>query len=82
MNVDDTAFLEWAFKGMVSITLTVFGWFQIMLVKSVVRNRDDLTAHKLHVSEHYARKSDLEPLYDYLDEIRNDIKELLVRKGK
>lgn len=79
MDVNDTGLLEWSFKGLVSIVLTVGAWLWVMLVKSVNRTKDDLSDHKLHVSENYAKKTEISDVFDCIAEIRNDIKTLLQR---
>jgi len=80
MNVDDTGLMDWAFKGLVSVLFVIGGWMWVMLVKATIKNRDELNAHKLDVAANYARRTDLNPIYDYLDEIRQDIKTLIRRK--
>ena len=77
---DDVSFVEWGFKGAVTIILTAGGWLWGKTMSAVAKNRDDLSDHKLHVSEHYAKKTDLSPIYDTLKSIQVDIKVLLARK--
>ena len=77
---DDISFLEWAFKGSVGIIFTVGGWLWVKLMAAVSKNRDDLSDLKLHVSENYAKKTDLSPIYETLKSIQYDIKTLLGRK--
>lgn len=79
MDVNDGSMLEWAFKGLVSIVLTVGAWMWVMLVRSVGKNREDLADHKLHVSENYAKKTDIGDVFDCISEIQKDIKILLQR---
>lgn len=80
MNPDDVGFLEYAFKGSVGLLITAGGWLLGMLMKATAENKEALSDHKLHVSEHYAKKTEFEPINDALDEMRGDIKELLGRK--
>jgi hypothetical protein len=86
MDTSDPGLFEWAFKGLVGIVLTIGGWLWIMLVRAVSKNREDialykeaLSEHKLHVSEHYAKKIEIRDVFDALDEVRKDIKTLLAR---
>lgn len=73
---------DWAFKGLVSIVLTAGAWLWVMLIHAVAKNRDDLAAHKLHVSENYAKKTEISDVFDCIDEVRKDIKILLGRHDK
>lgn len=78
---DDFSFFEWAFKGMVSIGLTVGGWFWIMLFKAVGKNRDDLVDHKLHVSDNYIKKDVVDRIHERIDSVdgkMDDIKDILI----
>ncbi len=76
---DDISLLEYGFKGLVSVVLTIGGWLWIMLVRAVGKNRDDLADHKLHVSENYAKKTEIGDVFDAIDDMRRDIKTLLQR---
>lgn len=65
MNVDDVSWLEWGFKGAVSVLFTIGAWMWIMMVKAVSRNRDDiikvhdeLAEHRVKTVETYATKVD------------------------
>lgn len=80
MQPDDIGFLEWGFKGAVGVIFTVGGWMWVKLMNAVVKNKDDLAEHKLHVSDTYAKKTELSPIYEAVAEIRGDVKELLGRK--
>lgn len=82
MVSDDISWLEWAFKGLVVVMLTVGGWLWTMLVRAVSKNKDDLADHRLHVSENYAKKIEIRDVFDALDEVRKDIKILLGRHDK
>lgn len=87
MNVDETSLLETGFKAAVSVAFAIGAWMGKMLVsrimnmdKEIQKHADDLNAHKLTVSENYAKKVELTPVYAKLDDIQNDIKQLLGRK--
>lgn len=75
---DDVSFLEWGFKTVVGVSLAVGGWMWTMLVRSVGKNRDDLAAHRLHVSENYIKKDVIERIHDRLDKTaeKAELKEL------
>ena len=77
---DDISFLEWAFKGCVGIIFTVGGWLWAKLMSAVAKNRDEISKLQLHVSENYAKKTDLNPIFDALKSIQLDVKILLGRK--
>ena len=79
MNVEDSGLMDWAFKGLVSVVLTVGAWMWVMLIGAVKENRKELSDHKLHVSEHYARKTEISDVFDCIVEIQKDIKTLLQR---
>lgn len=74
--------LDWetAFKLLVGILFAIGAWVWKMLIAKVIKIDDDLNAHKLAVSENYAKKIELTPIYSKLDDIQNDIKQLLGRK--
>lgn len=76
----ENQFLEWAFKGLVAVVLTVGGWLGVSMAKAVAKNRDDLAAHKLHVSETYAKTESLKRIYELMDVISNDVKAILQRR--
>lgn len=80
MQPEEIGFLEWAFKGVVGAIFVVGWWMWGRLVSTVVKTQDDLNTHKLHVSETYAKKEELKPIYACLTDIQNDVKELLGRK--
>ncbi len=79
MDVNEPSLMEWAFKGLVSIVLTVGAWLWIMLIGRVERTKEELNQHKLHVSDHYAKKTDIRDVFDCIIEIQQDIKTLLQR---
>lgn len=74
--MDATTLLDWACK----ILLGIVGWHSVRLMNAMEKSKTDMTDHKLHVSENYAKKSELSPIYKTLSDIQGDIKELLGRK--
>ena len=82
MLPEDAGFIEWAFKGAVGMLFTIGGYLWLTLTRSVSKNRDDIAEHKLHVSENYAKKSEITKVFDAIDEVRRDIKTLLIRDSK
>lgn len=79
MTPDETGFIEWAFKGIVGMLFTVGGYLWVSLTRAVSKNRDDLSDHRLHVSENYAKKTEITKVFEAIDEVRKDIKTLLMR---
>ena len=70
---DDISFLEWAFKGLVSILFTVGGWLWIMLIgkvkdqdKEINKMNDDLKGHQLYAAQTFTTKNDSNRQYDEL----------------
>lgn len=82
MSPDEQGVAEWAFKGLVSTVLAIGAWLWITLVGEVRSTKDDLAAHKLKVSEEYARKTDIKDVFAALNEMQKDIKTLLGRHGQ
>lgn len=80
LDNDQLSTLEWAFKGLVGIIFSIGWWLWSRLVATVVQTKEELSAHKLDISERYAKKEDLRPIYDTLKDMQGDIKELLGRK--
>jgi hypothetical protein len=81
MDVGDGGMLEWCFKGLVSIMLTVCGWMLVMLVKAVDKNRDEIASHRLHVADNYVKKDVIERIHTRIDEMGvniGDIKTLII----
>ncbi len=94
---DENTIMEWSFKGLVGVILTIGGWLWVQLVKAVSKNRDDLADHKLHVADNYIKKDVVERIHDRIDdlaeketveklsdevsEIRTDIKSILRMVG-
>ena len=79
MTQDEISIVEWAFKGLVSIILSIGAWLWVMLVGAVRDAQKELDAHKLNVSENYARKTDIRDVFTAINEIQKDIKTLLGR---
>lgn len=84
---DDIGLLEWAFKGGVTGCVLAGAWLWRGLVGDLKELGGDMTAtkqalndHKLTVSENYAKKIELTPIYNKLDDVQNDIKILIGRK--
>lgn len=80
-------FYDWLFKGFITVFVMVSGYLFVYVMKLIKEAadkaqlaKDDLAEHKLYISEHYAKKDDLTPIYKVLDEMRTDIKTLLSRK--
>ncbi len=80
MQPEEISFLEWGFKGIVGAIFCVGWWMWGRLVSTVVKTKEDLNDHKLHVSETYAKKDDLKDIKETLNTMQGDIKELLGRK--
>lgn len=59
MTVDDIGWIEWGFKGLVTIILTIGGWLWAKVMTLVMKNKDDLNEHKLDVAKNYSTKGDL-----------------------
>lgn len=78
--MDFNSFTEYAFKGVVVILLTVLGWIGVSMNRSLAKTKDDLSAHKLHVSENYAKATSLVRIYELIDVVSSDIKTLLQRR--
>lgn len=64
---DDLSLLEWGFKTVVATSLGAGGWLWGKTMTAVGKNRDDLAAHKLYVSENYIKKDVIERIHDRLD---------------
>ena len=79
MTPDESGFIEWAFKGIVSLLFSIGGYLWGSLTRAVGKNRDDLSDHRLHVSENYAKKTEITKVFEAIDEVRKDIKTLLMR---
>jgi len=61
-----------------------FAWWNIMLHSGMEKNKSDLAEHRLHIAEHYAKKIDIDKIYEKIEKVEdgvNDIKNLLI-KGK
>ncbi len=72
-DVSDISFLEWAFKGLVSVVLTLGGYLWVMLIgkvkeldKSVIQANSDLKDHQLYASQTFTTKNDSNRQYDEL----------------
>ena len=61
-----------------------FAWWNIMLHSGMEKNKTDLAEHKLHIAENYAKKIDIDKIYEKIEKVEdgvNDIKKMLM-KGK
>ena len=80
-------FIDWLFKGFITVFVMISGYAFAYVMKEIKDAaklaqiaKNELADHKLYISEHYAKKDDLTPIYKVLDEMRTDIKTLLSRK--
>lgn len=87
---NEIEFLEWVFKGAVSILFTIGGWMWVMLIKKVnkIENKAEMNAialsdYKTEVARTYADKNVIERIHDRIDTVQagvDDIKNILITK--
>ena len=85
MATDELSIIEWIFKGLVSICLSVGGWMWVMLIRKVNQTSQELNDHKVEVAKTYAQQSSLERIHDRIDAAQkgiDDIKTLLITNFK
>ena len=61
----------------------VFAWWNLMLHNKIEKNTQDLAEHRLHIAEHYAKKIDIDKIYDKIEKVEdgvNEIKKLLMKQ--
>jgi len=87
MDTNDVGFWEYCFKCAVGGLFLIGAWLWRELVgdvkdmgEDIMKTKDALSDHRLIVSENYAKKTDLAPIYSKLDDVQNDIKILIGRK--
>jgi isocitrate dehydrogenase kinase/phosphatase len=85
---DDVSFIEWGFKGLVAVVLTVGGWLWTKLVGAVGKTKDDLAEYKVHVADNYIKKDVVERIHDRIDDLadKNEVEKVRqemseIRKG-
>jgi hypothetical protein len=85
--MDYNAFMEYIFKGMAGILFSIFAWIGLSMKNDLSRVKrdtaavkDDLAAHKLHVSEQYLKTNTMEGVHQRFDSLEADIKKLLERR--
>ena len=69
----DINLFNWVFEGTISILFIIGGWLCVMLFRAVVKNREDISAHKLHVAENFIRKDTFERVHDRIDKMSENI---------
>lgn len=81
------AFMEYVFKGMATILFTLGAWLGVSMKNDLSRVKrettlvkDELAAHKLHVSEQYLKTNTMERVHQRFDSLESDIKKLLERR--
>lgn len=86
---DETPLLEWAFKGLVVIVGTGFGWVMNSMRENIKdidkaceHNGRELSEFKLHVSEHYPKEITMQRLYKTIEDMARDLNEMKVMIAK
>lgn len=82
MMSDDVNMIEWAFKGIVSVILSVGAGMWVWLVNKVGRNTDDHNEHVLYAERTFAKSSHVDDsfsrVYSTLNKMSDNIQSMSV----